>query len=103
MNKLFGFAIWLNHYKRDLFKVLCVYIFETASGCATSSQELLWQRQAQARPRAASLGSDDFYYETPYRTDENKVPPDEFFFKKCRIKEKRSYPSRHLWECEGGF
>ena len=71
--------------------------------CVTSSQELLWQRQAQARPHAASLGNDYFFHEIPYRADNQKVSPDEFFFKKCQIKEKRTYPSRHLWECEGGF
>jgi len=64
----------------------------------TKSSDLLAQRQSQARPRAAAYAADGFYDEYEFRS-EKTIPPDDFFFKKCRINKTAPYPSMHQWEC----
>jgi hypothetical protein len=64
-----------------------------------SSRELLEHRLSQAKPRTASYGSDHFYNDLHYNDNPKKIPPDDFFFKKCRINQFSPYPSMHQWDC----
>ncbi|MCS6838554.1 MAG: hypothetical protein NZ480_06870 [Bdellovibrionaceae bacterium] len=72
-------------------------------GCAgTSPEEELVYRQSMARPRAAAYGSDGFFQGLSVKQQDQRLDPDAFFFKKCRIVDRRIYPAMNVWECEGG-
>ena len=81
------------------FCFVFIFLFWLSSCAHPSSVEVLAQRQSQARPRAAAYGADHFYADPRYREQENKIPPDHFFFKKCRIHQMSPYPTMHQWEC----
>jgi hypothetical protein len=76
---------------------LCLLL---VSSCSHSqSTELLAERQSQGRPRAAAYAADGFYNDPHYKESHHRIPPDDFFFKKCRINQWAPYPAMHQWEC----
>ncbi len=56
------------------------------------------EKQSKANPRPAAYGSDGFYNDRDYE-NEKKIPPDNFFFKKCRVYDLGPVPVNNEWEC----
>jgi hypothetical protein len=80
---------------KSLVLSLCLLV----SCSHSTSTDILAKRQSQSRPRSAAYAADGFYNDPYFKEKNQGIPPDNFFFKKCRINQAAPYPAMHQWEC----
>lgn len=69
------------------------------SSCASkSANQVMAERQALARPRAAAYAADGFYKDAEFPNEKYPRPSD-FFFKHCDLSGRNPYPNTGDWSC----
>jgi hypothetical protein len=68
------------------------------SSCATSTREILDERQSRGRPRSAAYAADGFTMD--HRSPEPRpYPAWDLYYKHCTLVSRNPYPSRTEYAC----